>query len=78
MALARRECSDRMRARLRKLKGKALKVVREMMTGTEISPVIRLRAALSVLQSVGALEESNGDAAVIEKWRKDANAPLRF
>ena len=70
LALARRECADTLRARLRELADDALKTVRETMTSPEISPAVRLKAALSVLHSLGALEESNGDAALIEKWRK--------
>ena len=69
LALARRECADTMRARLRELADHALRIVRETMTGPEISPAVRLKAALSVLQSLGALKESNADAGLIEKWR---------
>jgi transposase-like protein len=76
LALARRECADTMRARLRELAEDALKIVRETMTSTEISPAVRLKAALSVLQSVGAMEESKGDAALIEKWRQDTDPLL--
>jgi len=58
-----------MRARLRELADDALKTIRETMSGTDIPPGSRLKAALSVLQSVGAMGESTGDAA--EKWRND-------
>ena len=70
LTLARRNCADIMRARLRELAEAALKIVGEMMTRQEISPAVRLRAALAVLQSFGALEESHDDAAVIERWRR--------
>ena len=67
--LARRECADTMRARLRELAEDAVKAVRELMTDTDVSAAVRLRAALSVLQGLGAMDESRGDLAMIEKWR---------
>ena len=73
LALARRECADTMRARLRGLADDAVKIVEQTMTGTEISPAVRLRAALAVFQSLGALKESNGEAELIEKWRREPN-----
>jgi transposase-like protein len=69
LSLARRECADTMRARLRELAEDAVKAVRELMTGTDVSAAVRLRAALSVLQGLGAMDESRGDLAMIEKWR---------
>ena len=69
LSLARRECADTMRARLRELGEDAVKAVREIMTGTDVSAAVRLRAALSVLQGLGAMDESRGDLAMIEKWR---------
>jgi len=69
LSLARRECADTMRARLRELGEDAVKAVRELMTGTDVSAAVRLRAALSVLQGLGAMDESRGDLAMIEKWR---------
>jgi transposase-like protein len=69
LSLARRECADTMRARLRELAEDAVKAVRELMTGTDASAAVRLRAALSVLQGLGAMDESRGDLAMIEKWR---------
>ena len=76
LALARRECADTRRTRPRELADDALRIVRETMTGPEISPAVRLKAAVSVLQSLGALKESNDDAAVIEKWRQDTDPLL--
>jgi hypothetical protein len=76
LALAQRECADRMRARLRGLEDDALAVIRETMTDTKISPAVRLKATLSVLQSLGALKESNGEADLIEKWRQDTDPLL--
>jgi len=73
LALAQRECADTLRAQLRGLADDAVKVVRETMTDTKISPAVRLKAALSVLQSLGALEESKDDGALIEKWRQDTD-----
>lgn len=67
--LARRECADTMRARLRELAEDAVKAVRELMTDTDVSAAVRLRAALSVLRGLGAMDESRGDLAMIEKWR---------
>jgi transposase-like protein len=68
--VARRECVDTMRARLRELSEEAVKTVRELMTGTDVSAAVRLRAALSVLQSMGAMDESQGTLAMIERGRE--------
>jgi hypothetical protein len=73
LTVARRECADTMRARLRELADDAVKTIHEILGGTDIPPAVRLKAALSVLQSVGAMDESTGDAALVEKWRNDSN-----
>jgi hypothetical protein len=73
LILGRRECADRMRARLRELEDDALKTIREILGGTDIPPGVRLKAALSVLQSVAAMDESTGEAAALEKWRIDSS-----
>jgi transposase-like protein len=72
--LARRECADTMRARLRELAEDAVKTVRELMKSTDVSAAVRLKAALSVLQSVGAMDEFRGDLAIIEQWRAGSEA----
>jgi hypothetical protein len=41
---------------------KAFKTIRETMSGTDIPPGVRLKAALCVLQSGAAMDESTGDA----------------
>jgi transposase-like protein len=76
--LARRECADTMRARLRELAEDAVKTVREVMKSADVSAPVRLKAALSVLQSVGAMDESRGDLAIIERWRARAEASDSF
>jgi transposase len=78
LTLARRECADRMRARLRELADDAVKTIREILGGTDIPPGVRLKAALSVLQSIGAMDESTVDAALLEKWRTESNAWSEF
>jgi hypothetical protein len=37
----------------------------------DIPPGVRLKAALSVLQSVASMDESTDDAATLENWRTD-------
>jgi transposase-like protein len=74
LSLARRECADNMRARLRELAEDAVKTVRELMTGTDVSAAVRLRAALSVLQSMGAMDESQGTLAMIERGRASSES----
>ena len=68
---ARREQRDALRAQLRELAGVAMSTVREMLTGPDVPPGVRLRAAIAVLQSVGTLEpEEIGEtdpAAIREK-----------
>ena len=76
--LARRECADTMRARLRELGEDAVKTIRELMTGTDVSAAVRLRAALSVLQSAGAMDEIRGDLAMIEQWRAHSESWSSF
>jgi len=67
LALARREFADTVRARQRELMDDALKVVRETMTGKEIPPGTRLKAALSVLQNITATEEWNRNVAKVSE-----------
>jgi transposase-like protein len=69
LSLARRQCADNMRARLRELGEDAVKTIRELMTGTDVSAAVRLKAALSVLQSMGAMDEAQGPLAIIERER---------
>jgi hypothetical protein len=63
-----RECADIMRAQLRELAEDAVKTVHGLVTNGEISAAIRPRAALSVLQSMGAMDEVRGDLALISRW----------
>ncbi len=51
--------------RLRELEDDAVKTIRETMSGTNIPPGVRLKAALSVLQSVAAMDNA------AETWRTD-------
>jgi hypothetical protein len=53
---AKQEQTDAIRAQLRGLADTAMATLREMLIGAEISPGVRLKAALSVLQSLGSLE----------------------
>jgi len=69
---ARLEYADTMRARLRELVDDAVKAVRDMLQNPDASAGIRLKAALAVLESVGAMAEDPGEATVIEQWRHDA------
>lgn len=69
LMLARRDCADTMRARLRELADDAVKTVQEVLSSKEVSAAVRLKAALAVLQSVGSMKEFAGDASVIENWR---------
>ena len=73
LMLARRDCADAMRARLRELADDAVKTVREVLTSKEVSAAVRLKAALAVLQSVGSMKEFAGDASVIENWRDETH-----
>jgi transposase len=73
LALARREFADSQKARLRELAEDAVNTVRELMSSAEVSPGVRLRAALSVLQSVGAMAESPNDAVLLREWREDTD-----
>jgi transposase-like protein len=76
LTLARRECADNMRARLRKLEDDAIKTIRETLRGRDIPPGVRREAALSVLQSLAVMDESTGDAATLEESRTDPNRPV--
>jgi AcrR family transcriptional regulator len=51
---AKQEQMDAMRAQLRGLADTAVSTVREMLTGTDVPAGVRLKAALAVLQGVGA------------------------
>ena len=73
LMLARRDCADAMRARLRELADDAVATVREVLTSKEVSAAVRLKAALAVLQSVGSMKEFASDASVIENWRSDVH-----
>jgi len=53
---AKQEQMDAMRAQLRVLAEMAVSTVREMLTGTDVPAGVRLKAALSVLQTIGTLE----------------------
>jgi predicted DNA-binding transcriptional regulator AlpA len=72
LMLARRDCADAMKARLRELGDDAIKTIRDVLSDKKISPAVRLKAALAVLQSLGAKKDFADDAGVIEKWRKDS------
>lgn len=50
------EQAETMRAQLRALADDAVSTVREMLTGDEVLPMVRLRAALAVLSTLGILE----------------------
>ena len=53
---AKKEQADAMRAQLRGLADTAVSTVREMLSGADVPPGVRLKAALAVLGSVGTLE----------------------
>lgn len=65
---SRQEYADAVNSQLRGLAAEAVKTVREMLTGADVSPAVRLKAALSVLQGAGALAVGTGptDPALIE------------
>ena len=68
---AKREQRDALRAQLRELAGVAMSTVREMLTGPDVPPVVRLRAAIAVLQSVGTLEpEEIGETDPAAIWER--------
>ena len=76
---AKREQRDALRAQLREVAGVAMSTVREMLTGPDVPPGVRLRAAIAVLQSVGTLEpEEIGetDPAAIREKRQFSLAGL--
>jgi hypothetical protein len=75
LTLARRECADSMRARLRELVDDAVKTIRETMSGTDIPPAVRLKAALSIVQ-FAARDDSAGEAAALQTWRRHEFDPL--
>jgi hypothetical protein len=50
------ERRDAMRSQLRALADTAIATVQEMLTGNEIPPAVRLKAALNVLATIGALD----------------------
>ena len=50
------EQAETMRAQLRALADDAVSTVREMLTGDEVPPMVRLRAAVAVLSTLGILE----------------------
>jgi hypothetical protein len=53
---AEREKIDSMRAQLRELADVAMATLKQMLTGTNVSPAVQLRAAITVLEATGALE----------------------
>lgn len=53
---AKRESVDAMRGELRGLSNLAAVAIREILTGTEIPPGVRLKAAMAVLAATGSLE----------------------
>jgi hypothetical protein len=53
---ANRERADRLRAEVRALASEAVATLRELLTGAEIPPAVRLRAALMVLGSADAMK----------------------
>ncbi len=61
LMLARRECADAMKARLRELEDEAIKTIRDVLSDKEISPGVRLKAALAVLQSLGTKKDFADD-----------------
>jgi len=65
---SRREYADAVNGQLRGLAAEAVKTVREILTGADVSPAVRLKAALSVLQAAGALAVGIGptDPILIE------------
>ena len=70
---AKREQRDALRAQFRELAEVAMSTVRAMLTGPDVPPAVRLRAAIAVLQSVGTLEpEEIGetDPAAIRERRQ--------
>jgi hypothetical protein len=72
---SRREVADAMRAQLGGLAWEAIRAVREVLTGADIPAVVRLKAALAVLQSVcGHSVPSIGptDPETIESNRRNA------
>ena len=68
---SRREYADAVNGQLRGLAAEAVKTVREILTGADVSPAVRLKAALSVLQAAGALAFGIGptDPILIEHQR---------
>jgi len=68
---SRQEYADAVNGQLRGLAAEAVKTVREMLTGADVFPAVRLKAALSVLQAAGALAVGTGptDPTLIEYQR---------
>jgi hypothetical protein len=61
---AKKEQAEVLRSQLRGLSDSALATLREMLTEKEVPAGVRLKAALSVLQSIGMLEpESIGSTS---------------
>jgi len=59
---AKQERIDAMRSQLGELAETALSTIRDVLTGTDVPPGVRLKAALAVLQGIGSLEpEQIGD-----------------
>jgi hypothetical protein len=54
---ARRDRADRLRTEVRSLAADAVATLRALVTGPEVPPAVRLRAALTVLGTVGAMAE---------------------
>jgi transposase len=72
LTLARCECADATKARLRELADDAVKTVSEIMKSKEIPAGVRLKAALAVINAEAKGTEPDSDAAIVDKWRKGA------
>lgn len=68
---ARQEQAESMRAQLRGLADTAVSTVREMLTGTDVPPGVRLKAALAVLQATGTLEPQDSGTTDPEDIERD-------
>lgn len=70
---AKQEKIDSMHAQLRELAVIAMATLKQMLTGTNVSPAVQLRAALAVLAATGALEpepigETNRDKIEFDQF----------
>jgi hypothetical protein len=56
MNRAKKERADRLRAEVRTLATDAVAALRKLLTGPEVPPAVRLRVALAILATAGAME----------------------